>query len=86
MKARPFTALAVAAHPDDIEFYMAGTLLLLKKAGCEIHYMTVANGSCGSIDQSAAATVFEEITETLGSEPELRVDVTWTLKRVTTQE
>ncbi len=55
-QARPFTALAVAAHPDDIEFYMAGTLLLLKKAGCEIHYMTVANGSCGSIDQSAAVT------------------------------
>jgi LmbE family N-acetylglucosaminyl deacetylase len=56
MTRRPFAAVAIAAHPDDIEFYMAGTLLLLKKAGCEIHYMTVANGSCGSIDQSAAAT------------------------------
>ena len=27
------TAIAIGAHPDDIEFYMAGTLLLLKKAG-----------------------------------------------------
>jgi LmbE family N-acetylglucosaminyl deacetylase len=56
MKAGRSIALAIAAHPDDIEFYMAGTLLLLKKAGCEIHYMTVANGSCGSIDKDAATT------------------------------
>lgn len=41
-------ALAIAAHPDDIEFFMAGTLLLLKRAGYELHYMTVANGCCGS--------------------------------------
>jgi N-acetylglucosamine malate deacetylase 1 len=41
-------ALAIGAHPDDIEFYMAGTLLLLKQAGFMIHYMTVASGSCGS--------------------------------------
>ena len=27
------TAIAIAAHPDDIEFMMAGTLLLLKKQG-----------------------------------------------------
>jgi LmbE family N-acetylglucosaminyl deacetylase len=40
--------LAVAAHPDDIEFVMSGTLILLAKAGCEIHYMNVANGCCGS--------------------------------------
>lgn len=41
-------AFAVAAHPDDIEFMMAGTLILLGRAGYELHYMTVANGSCGS--------------------------------------
>src|SRR5438105_3863525 len=50
------SAIAIAAHPDDIEFYMAGTLLLLKAAGYEIHYMTVASGSCGSIRQSPAGT------------------------------
>jgi LmbE family N-acetylglucosaminyl deacetylase len=43
------SAFAIAAHPDDIEFYMAGTLLLLKGAGFEIHYMTVSSGSCGSL-------------------------------------
>ncbi len=42
------TAFAIGAHPDDIEFFMAGTLLLLKEAGYEIHYMNIANGSCGT--------------------------------------
>lgn len=42
------TAFAIAAHPDDIEFFMSGTLLLLKDAGYEIHYMNVANGCCGT--------------------------------------
>jgi LmbE family N-acetylglucosaminyl deacetylase len=42
------TAIAIGAHPDDIEFYMAGTLVLLKRAGYEIHYLNVANGCCGS--------------------------------------
>ncbi|MBL8829630.1 MAG: PIG-L family deacetylase [Planctomycetaceae bacterium] len=42
------TAFAIAAHPDDIEFVMAGTLLLLQQAGWDIHYMNVANGCCGS--------------------------------------
>ena len=50
------TAMAIGTHPDDIEFQMAGTLLLLKNAGYEIHYMTVANGSCGS-DQFDRSTL-----------------------------
>lgn len=41
-------ALAVAAHPDDIEFLMAGTLIRLKNVGYEIHYWNVANGCYGS--------------------------------------
>ena len=44
----PRTVLAVSCHPDDIEFQMAGTLFLLKDAGCETHYINVANGSCGT--------------------------------------
>jgi LmbE family N-acetylglucosaminyl deacetylase len=48
------SAIAIGAHPDDIEFMMAGTLLLLKKAGYEIHYMNVANGSCGSVQYGPA--------------------------------
>ncbi|MBM4001580.1 MAG: LmbE family protein [Planctomycetes bacterium] len=50
------TAFAIAAHPDDIEFMMAGTLLHLKSAGFEIHYMNLANGCCGSTERDAATT------------------------------
>lgn len=49
-------AIAIGAHPDDIEFYMAGTLVLLKRAGWETHYMNVANGCCGSVQYDARKT------------------------------
>jgi len=42
------TAFAIACHPDDIEFMMVGTLIKLKEAGYEIHYMNIANGSLGT--------------------------------------
>ncbi len=60
---RSLTVLAVAAHPDDIEFMMAGTLLLLKAAGCEIHMWNMGDGCCGSATLSreeAAATRWKE--------------------------
>ena len=41
-------ALAVFAHPDDMEMVAAGTLLRLQHVGYEIHCLAVANGSCGS--------------------------------------
>ena len=50
------TAIAVAAHPDDIEFCMAGTLLLLKAVGWEIHYLNLSTGNCGSVEFDAAKT------------------------------
>jgi len=49
-------AIAIGAHPDDIEFYMAGTLVLLQRAGYEIHYLNVANGCCGSVQYDANKT------------------------------
>lgn len=42
------TAIAIAAHPDDIEFMMAGTLLLLRNKGYEIHYLNLASGNLGT--------------------------------------
>lgn len=51
------TVFAIAAHPDDIEFMMSGTLFLLKNAGWDVHYMNVANGCCGTDSLSV-----EEIT------------------------
>ena len=49
-------AIAIGAHPDDIEFYMAGTLVLLQRAGWETHYMNVGNGCCGSVQFNANKT------------------------------
>ena len=47
---------AVHCHPDDIEFTSAGTLFRLKDAGCELHYMTVANGCVGSMTTGTEET------------------------------
>ena len=48
MTDRTPCVLAVAAHPDDIEFYMAGTLLLLRQRGWQAHYFNIADGCCGT--------------------------------------
>ena len=45
-------AFAIAAHPDDIEFLMAGTLILLGRAGYELHYLTIGNGCCGTAEHT----------------------------------
>ncbi len=50
------TALAIAAHPDDIEFVMAGTLLLLKEAGWDIHCFNLSSGNMGSTMMTAKET------------------------------
>jgi LmbE family N-acetylglucosaminyl deacetylase len=46
----PMTVLIVSSHPDDMEFMMGGTALLLKDAGCVIHHINVANGCVGSAE------------------------------------
>lgn len=50
------TALAVFAHPDDIEFRAAGTLLLLKDRGWDVHYCNLSRGDLGSANLSRATT------------------------------
>jgi len=50
------SAIAIAAHPDDIEFLMAGTLLRLKQVGYTIHYFNLADGCCGSTITDRATT------------------------------
>jgi LmbE family N-acetylglucosaminyl deacetylase len=44
--------LAVAAHPDDIEILIAGTLALLKRAGWDLHLATMTPGDLGSMKHS----------------------------------
>ena len=52
ISANKLIVLAAVAHPDDIEFFFSGTLLLLKKAGCSIHMWNLADGSCGTMRHS----------------------------------
>jgi N-acetylglucosamine malate deacetylase 1 len=60
------SVLAIAAHHDDIEFVMAGTLLRLREVGWELHYMNLADGSRGSttMDQATCAAVRLEEAKT----------------------
>lgn len=45
--------LALMAHPDDIEITCAGTLILLKRAGWDVHLATMTAGDLGSSTLSA---------------------------------
>lgn len=53
---KPQVAIAIAAHPDDIEFQFAGTLLKLRDAGWETHYWNLSTGNCGSLEMDADKT------------------------------
>jgi LmbE family N-acetylglucosaminyl deacetylase len=46
----PARALAVGAHPDDVEFGCGGTLAKWAAAGCEIAHLVCTDGSKGSWD------------------------------------
>lgn len=46
----PKLALAVGAHPDDVEFGCGATLAKWAAAGCAIHHLVCTDGSKGSWD------------------------------------
>ncbi len=55
MSAAPaFRALAVSAHPDDIEFGCSGTLATWADRGAEVTYCIVTDGSTGTQDRELA--------------------------------
>lgn len=49
----PGRALAVGAHPDDVDFGCGGTLAKWAAAGCSIHHLVCTDGSKGSWDPNA---------------------------------
>lgn len=55
--------LAIAAHPDDIEFGMAGTLCLLANRGWKVHYFNLANGCMGAMHTDQDETARIRLTE-----------------------
>ena len=67
--------LALHAHPDDLEFQCAGTLALLRKAGCHVTMVTMTPGDCGSAEHDAEAIAeirraeARAAAELIGAEP-----------------
>ena len=49
----PERALAIAAHPDDIEFGSGATLAKWADAGCEVSLLICTDGSKGTWDANA---------------------------------
>jgi LmbE family N-acetylglucosaminyl deacetylase len=59
----PQRAMLVAAHPDDIEFVMAGTAAKWCQAGTEVRYVLVSSGGAGSRDPSMTRAKLAGIRE-----------------------
>ncbi len=89
-------ALAVVAHPDDIDFGMAGTIARLTKDGVEVSYCLVTSGDAGGdsststneerarqreAEQTAAAAELGVSDLTFLRYPDGRVEVTLELRR-----
>jgi LmbE family N-acetylglucosaminyl deacetylase len=53
----PSVALAVGAHPDDVEFGCGGTLAKWAAAGCRIHHLVLTDGSKGTWNPSQDAAL-----------------------------
>ena len=49
----PEVALAIGAHPDDVEFGCGGTLAKWAAAGCQIHHLVLTDGSKGTWNPDA---------------------------------
>ncbi len=64
--------------PTTSNFAMAGTLILLGRAGYEMHYMSIADGACGSQVTGPAQTAAIRLEEAkaaahlIGAQPQLR--------------
>jgi len=44
----PTSALAIAAHPDDVEFQCGATLARWAEAGCVVHHLVLTDGAKGT--------------------------------------
>lgn len=57
------SVLALFAHPDDIEFVAAGTMLQLQKRGWDLHYMNLCTGNGGSVQMDGPTTTRTRLAE-----------------------
>lgn len=59
----PAIALAVGAHPDDVEFGCGATLAKWAAAGCAIHHLVCTDGSKGSWDPNEDITALVKVRQ-----------------------
>ncbi|MFN2152510.1 MAG: PIG-L deacetylase family protein, partial [Anaerolineales bacterium] len=59
----PESAMAIVAHPDDIDFSCAGTLARWAKAGARISYVLCTSGDVGIADPGMTREKAIEIRE-----------------------
>ncbi|HUC87982.1 MAG TPA: PIG-L deacetylase family protein [Candidatus Binatia bacterium] len=57
----PKVVLAVAAHPDDLEYGIAGSIATWVKEGAEAYYLILTNGNKGSEDRSLSCNQLRDI-------------------------
>ena len=51
---QPDSLLSIMAHPDDAEFFCAGTLARLQEKRFEVHIASMTPGDCGSTEHGAS--------------------------------
>jgi LmbE family N-acetylglucosaminyl deacetylase len=95
------SALVLFAHPDDAEYMCGGTIAKWARAGTQVHYVCVTDGSAGSNEpgvtrdmvrpvrereQRAAADVLGVASVTFLGELDGMIDVTFDLRRKVARE
>lgn len=60
----PDRAMFIFAHPDDIEFGVAGTAAKWARGGCEITYIVITDGNVGSHERGMTRDQLAEIRRT----------------------
>jgi len=59
----PAVALAIAAHPDDVEFGAGGTLAKWAADGCVVHHLVLTDGSKGTWNPDADLAALVKVRE-----------------------
>lgn len=72
----PAVALAIAAHPDDIEFQCGATYAKWSEAGSVVHHLICTDGSKGSWDPSADTEALMALRQMEQREAALRLGAT----------
>ena len=59
----PASAMAIYAHPDDIEFTIAGTVAKWADAGCDITFVLITSGDVGTHDRKHTRKTLMRVRE-----------------------